>query len=108
VTSVDYVAVAGLWLSYVAFAALGTWAVLRISRGQTAPFRRACVCLLLAVFFAPSVVGMGHGGGIGPAWMALFQVFPIKLGVVPILVTFVTFFGVSSAIAAVRGSKPIA
>jgi hypothetical protein len=106
VTSADYLMVATIWVAYTTVAALSVWGVLRAA-SQAAPWQRRVVAsLVLAVFFAPSVVGGGHGGGIGPAWLALFQMFPIKLGLLPIASTFLVIFGITSAIAWSRGNKP--
>jgi hypothetical protein len=105
VTGADYVLVAGWWLGYAAFAALAVWGVLRFTRDAASWQRRGLASLVLAIFFAPSVVGGGHGGGIGPAWMALFQMFPIKLGLLPIVSTFLILFGLASVIAWAKGTK---
>jgi hypothetical protein len=92
VTTWDYLIVSAIWIAYAAAASVCVWGVLRLTRGASPWMRRALVSLVLAAFFAPSVVGGGHGGGIGPAWLALFQMFPLKLGVLPIAVTFAVLF----------------
>jgi hypothetical protein len=97
--------IVAIWAAYAAFVWLVAWGVSRASRGLAGWQRRALVSLILAIFLAPSVVGGGHGGGIGPAWMALFQMFPMKLGVVPILVTFAGFFLISFALARLGAKK---
>lgn len=104
-TLVDYAAVLALWIGYLGLASLCAWGALRITRSAVSWQRRAAVSLVLAIFFAPSAVGAGHGGGIGPAWIALFQMFPFKLGVVPILVTFVAFFVIGSVAGWLGGRK---
>lgn len=84
---------------YLALASLCIWGGMRLDRGSPRSWRRrALVSLIVAIFFAPSVVGGGHGGGPGPAWMALFQMFPVKLGVVPMVTTFAVCFVVSSVV----------
>jgi hypothetical protein len=105
VTPGDYAMVAALWLGYAALATLSAWGASRAARNATGWKRRALVCFVLAVFFSPSVVGGGHGGGIGPAWLALFQMFPMKLGVLPIMTTFLIIFGVVSAVTWLREAK---
>lgn len=85
---------------YLALAALCIWGGTRLDRRSPRSWRRRLlVSLTVAIFFAPSIVGGGHGGAPGPAWMALFQMFPIKLGLVPILVTFAACFALSSFVA---------
>ena len=93
-TAEDYGVALAIWVGYVAVSTLCVWLLLRMTRGVAKVPRIALVSLMLAVLFAPSVVGGGHGGGIGPAWLALFQNFPIKLGVVPIAVTYMVLLAV--------------
>ena len=101
----DIAMVAFVWAGYLLLAAVCLWGALRLTRDAPGTWKRkALVSLLIAVFFAPSVVGGGHGGGLGPAWMALFQMHPIKLGTVPILVTFAICYAVWTVVARVGGA----
>jgi hypothetical protein len=98
-TAQDFVMVAAIWGTYLSAALLITWAILRMTRQRVPKWiRRALACLVLAIFFAPSVIGAGHGGGFGPAWLALFQTYPLKLGVLPIAITFALFFSAGTLI----------
>jgi hypothetical protein len=67
-------------------------------------YRRALVSLSFAVLFAPSLTGVGHGGVLPvPAWTAagvyagegIWKGF-VMAGVVPIVITWVFFFVITS------------
>ena len=58
--------------------------------------------LVLTVFFAPAVMGAGHGAGIGPAWLALVDPnsnrFVIRGAWISIAVTWGLFFVIGTII----------
>lgn len=95
--------VLGLWVTYIALGVFLAWGAARLSRRLPKWIGRLPPCLILAVFFAPSAVGMGHGAFYGPAWMALFQYFPLRLGVLPIAITACVLYAVATINAIVRG-----
>jgi hypothetical protein len=84
---------------------IGTRGILVATRRYSGQWqRRALVSLSFAVLFAPSVAGVGHGGLLPmPAWIVAGYYVSEGLregalwwGVIPMLVTWVTFFGVAT------------
>lgn len=67
-------------------------------------YRRALVSLSFAGLFAPSLLGVGHGGILpGPAWMVAIEYAReglwagvVRWGLVPILATWLVFFALAS------------
>lgn len=99
--------VAALSIVYAVIGLFLAWGVARLCRRFPPWLGRVPTCFILALFFAPSVIGAGHGGGIGPAWIVLVQMHPLRLGVTPILVTFAVFYGLVSATAFAKSRNKV-
>jgi len=92
---------AGLVVLYYA----GTRGILVLtSRAAGRWYRRALVSLSFAGLFAPSLLGVGHGGILpAPAWIVAIEYARegiwagvVRWGLVPILATWLVFFVFSS------------
>jgi biotin transporter BioY len=78
------------------------WIALKVTKTQEGSWKRhAILSSVIAILFAPSFLGGGHGYAIGPAWMAMYQQAAMEggsgkafliLGVAPILTAAVTGF----------------
>lgn len=97
--------IAGLVVMYY----LGTRGVLvATSKFSGRWYRRALVSLSFAVLFAPSLAGVGHGGVFpAPAWIVAFEYAKagigagvLRWGLVPIVVTWIILFSLSSFVSA--------
>lgn len=65
------VALLGIYLTLAIYCATKVWALSQpLKRDWT---RVLLVAFVLALFFAPAVMGGGHGVGVGPAWFALLD-----------------------------------
>jgi hypothetical protein len=93
--------IAGTVLLYYA----GTRGILLLTSSLAGRWhRRALVSLSFAALFAPSLMGVGHGGIFPvPAWVVAIEyasagMWPgvLRWGLAPILVTWLVFFALSS------------
>jgi hypothetical protein len=87
---------AALICGYVAAAVYLTRAVWRLTH-RCPDWGRVLLCtLVLTLFFAPGVVGAGHGAAIAPAWVALVDPgsnrFAIKTALISLAVTWGVLF----------------
>ena len=102
-----------LWFGYLAlgiYCARRAWQAARV---LPAPWmRRLATSLVLAVFFAPSLIPAGHGVAPGPAWIAGAVWHEVRhlpqAMLLPMGVTALIFFALATLIRWLRGSPPAA
>jgi len=62
--------------------------------------------LVLTIFFAPAVIGAGHGAGIGPAWVALVDPnsnrFVTRGAWISLGVTWIAFFAIGVIVRSIQ------
>jgi hypothetical protein len=105
-----------LALAYLAAAAIAMRASTIMTRqlhGRLA--RHALLSAVAAIFFAPSIVVMGHGAWfIGPAWLAMAQWIGEgwgrrnfwMVGVLPFVTTWFVLFAIFIAVSRTRPKQP--
>lgn len=102
--------IAAVALAWAAYIALGIYSARRAwlaGRGLPAWARRLGACVVVAVFFAPSLIPAGHGVGVGPAlvagaiWHEGDEI--LKFMLLPIAVTAAAAFVLASFVSVFRG-----
>jgi hypothetical protein len=106
--------IAAYFLAFFCAVRAGLWLTSRYAgRWQ----RKVVVAAVFALFFAPALVGAGHGISFAPAWLAVAQQISLGqswgtvllYGLAPLMVTFAICLGVSYVVQwNPTGNKPSA